>query len=376
MKVRIGNDIRLHVSLLGSKINEYLKIDSIKAYIINVSRQKDVDEQHRHDSIRYSDELDDRRRVVRYISRFPAEPHHHAYHGTPYDLCHCGHPTFHVHPVAVVAPYIGFGVHPHTFDPFHNHLWGYDDMMDLHGRMFHNEELYRQHYKECEFLAPVSATESPNKVDVYFPAENQLYTGVYKLIIVAKVYEAGYGKTNLRTVTMDYNEIFTLVGSSDEEGLSGNIKIEVGNLKEAQDIQVTGQTSVSVGNVGILTAVVLPTDIDDGSVSWNITEGSQYLTITDFRSTSCTIRGLSVPEGQTFVQATIRVSSIKTPSVYKDITVTVFKDASIDIYTTAGAYSDTEGEGRNAKQYIDLTLTDGRQVKIDTTKETVWYEGD
>lgn len=368
MKVRIGNDICLHVTLLGNKGTDYLNIKSMRAYLVNVSRQRDIDEEHRHDSVHYHDEIEDRKRVVRYISRFPAEPHHHAYHGTPYDLCHCGHPTFHVHPIHCVAPYIGFGVHPHSFDPFHNHLWGYDDMMDLHGRMLHNEEHYRKEYEECEFLAPVSAAGEPNKVNVYFPAESQLHTGTYKLVIVAKLYEPGYGKNDLRTVTMDYNEVFTIVGSSDEEGAYGSIKIEVGNLKNAIDIQVVGDTSVAIGQIATLTANVLPVDIDNDSVIWDIKEEDKpYLTILATTKNTCKISGVKVPQNASYYTATLRVTSAKTPSVYKDITITVFKDSVADIYTYQGSLGDN---------IINLNLTDGKTVGVDVSKETAWYEGD
>ena len=171
MKVRIGNDICLHVSLLGSNMNDYVNIKSIKAYIINTTKQNDIDEQHRYDTIKYRNDIEERAGVVRYISRFPAEPFHKAYHGTPYDLCHSGHPTYHVHPVCCVAPYIGFGVHPHTFDPFHNHLYAFDDMKDLHDGMIANERNYKIMYDKCEYEAEVRSTEQKNKVLVYFPAE-------------------------------------------------------------------------------------------------------------------------------------------------------------------------------------------------------------
>lgn len=49
--------------------------------------------------------------------------------------------------------------------------------------------------------------------------------GVYKLVIVAVVYEAGWGRCNLHTYTIDKGEVFTLV--DDESGSNGNITVDV-----------------------------------------------------------------------------------------------------------------------------------------------------
>jgi hypothetical protein len=40
-----------------------------------------------------------------------------------------------------------------------------------------------------------------------------LYLGKYKLVIIAKMYNPGY-KNNIRTVTLDYNDVFKLVDNS------------------------------------------------------------------------------------------------------------------------------------------------------------------
>lgn len=377
MKVRIGNDIRLHVTLLGDRTTDYVNIKSVHAYLVNTSRQHDIDEQHRHDSIDYADKLEERRRLVKYVSRFPAEPHR-GYRGTPYDLMHCGHPTFHVHPVWCVAPYIGFGVHPHTFDPYHNHLWGYDDMQDLHAKMMYKEEDYKQQYSECEFVAPVSASDQVNKVYVDFPAECQHYTGTYKLIIVAKLYEAGYGKDNLRTVTMDYMDVFTLVGAG-EEGQTGNVSISIGNAKDATGISVVGDTVVALRQYGELKASVMPADIDINAVNWSLVnpEDSKYLMITSQQDTSCMFCGASLEDGIDRKYVTVRATSRKTPSVYKDVDVAVVREAFTDIHVDEGKYHNNfdTAEKNDREEYINLHLTNGGNVKIDTTKETVWYEG-
>jgi hypothetical protein len=62
-----------------------------------------------------------------------------------------------------------------------------------------------------------------------FPAEHQLHTGVYSLIIVAKVYAPGYNSQNLRTITVDVPNVFELVKTS-SEGIDTDIYIDVSAL--------------------------------------------------------------------------------------------------------------------------------------------------
>lgn len=375
MKVRIGNDICLHVSLLGDNTTDYVNIKTIRAYLINTSRQKEIDEEHRIDTIQYRDDIERRNGTVKYISRFPAEPFHHAYHGTPYDLCHSGHPTYHVHPIYAVAPYIGFGVHPHTFDPFHNHLWGYDDMMDVHDRMLRKDRDYVEKYDKCEFLAPVQATDKSNKVLVYFPAENQLYTGTYKLVIVAQLYQPGYSPNNdnLRTVTMDYNEVFVLVKDS-EEGAAGDINITIGNSVKVQLVELAGDSTIFEHGSGSLTATVFPTNVDKDTVTWEIIDATNSVHDAYSDGHKITFRhdGTMTGESLTFV---VKATSVKDPQIFATKTITVVKGSNQDKYLVR-TYASTDGVGNEKKSYLNFEVSGVDQpLQIETTKETVWYEG-
>ena len=127
------------VYLLADDDSTLANIKSLRAYLINTTRQNDIDDQHRRDSINYANDIEERNGVVKYISRFPAEPCCGNYNSSPYDLMHCGHPSYYVRPMHCVAPYTGFGVYPHTFDPFRNQLWAYDDNSDLHNKMLYKE---------------------------------------------------------------------------------------------------------------------------------------------------------------------------------------------------------------------------------------------
>ena len=349
--------------------------------------------------------IEGERRTVRYVSRFPMEPHTRAYRGTAYDLCHSGHPTFHVQPVCCVAPYVGFGVHPHSFDPFyhghcgrifdgchdrifghchehpfdpyHNHLWGWGVPEDFDPFFMGREGDHLDLPDLDKFRAPVKATEYNNKIKVYFPAEDQHHLGTYKLVIVAQIYEPGYAPNNLRTITMDYKEVFTIVGSSDEADAYSSVEISVGNNKSATDIVVTGTQAVGVGQTGKLVATVIPYDIDEGGVTWSIdAQYAQYLSIVSSTDNSCVIIGRSLNDSESSRQVVLKVASRKNPEVYKNVTITIMRDTVNDIYTTAGEYQNNNMTGNNKKEYINLTLTDGSNVQIDTTKETVWYEGD
>lgn len=375
MKVRIGNDICLHVTLLGDEGMDYINIKSIRAFIVNTSKQHELDVQRRYDSVKYHDEIEDRRGVVKYISRFPAEPHCRPYHGTPFDLMHCGHPTFHVHPIWGYNPYCGFGIRPHTFDPFHNHLWGCDDMMDLHDKMLMKDEDYKEQYGRLEFMAPVMATEQPNTVDVHFPAENQIFTGTYKLIIVAKLYEPGYGKNNLRTVTMDYQDIFTLVGSSDEDGLSGNVTISVGNTMSISDIVVQGEKIVKQGDAGVLYAEVVPASVGETGVTWEITgDNLNYLKIERPIGNTLVYKAKPLPEGEDSAIAYITVRSVKDPNFFRDIAIKIVADASAVASSSSSDKYVTDGKYNDGKTGLELTLSDGSTATVDTTPETQWYE--
>lgn len=195
-----------------------------------------------------------------------------------------------------------------------------------------------------------------------------MYTGVYKLLIVAKIYEPGYMKDNLRTVTMDYENVFELVSKSDMEGMDGNVYLTIGNSTQASYINVTGDTAVRVKNTGRLVATVYPTDIDDDGVSWEISgEDRNFIAILKNDVHSCSFQALNLPQGVDRYVANIRVTSNKTPSVYVDVKITISDGIVDDIYTYQGSLSNNN---------VNLNLTDGRTVNVDVSNETAWYEGD
>lgn len=148
------------------------------------------------------------RKKTRFIARFPIEPCMGPFDATPYDVCNSGYPTYRAYPHPYhVMPYHGFGVHP---------CWG---------------GIYKAlpHINDVEYKAQVSATRHQHVVEVSFPARAQLYTGTYKLVIVAEVYAPGFNAANLKTITVDVPDVFELVKTT-EEGVDTGIKIAVNNV--------------------------------------------------------------------------------------------------------------------------------------------------
>lgn len=86
------------------------------------------------------------------------------------------------------------------------------------------------HFEEnFRYLAASRILEGKNKIQTYFPAQDQLICGDYKLVVVLVVYEAGWGRCDLHTYTIDYGTVFTLV--DDDSAINGDVTIDVDNDK-------------------------------------------------------------------------------------------------------------------------------------------------
>ena len=257
-KIRIGNDIRLAVELRqlasGKRVFErevgnpedsnFLNIDgnpyvnwsevydpqsedangqelniktgmnsvcirSVKAILINETlKQKRIKDLKNKD---------------KFISRFPIEPYLRAYASSPYNIHNSGYPTWRAYPKNhMFASYHGFGVNPD---------W---------------DSIYREipTRNDIEYLANTAATDKQNVVEVIFPAQHQLHTGVYSLIIVAQVYAPGYNSHNLKTYTIDVPNVFELVTTS-AEGMDTDIFVDVTALmdKLPEDVVYTSDAA-------------------------------------------------------------------------------------------------------------------------------------
>jgi hypothetical protein len=147
-------------------------------------------------------------------------------------------------------------------------------------------------------------------------------------------------------------------------------------LTNASDINVTGTFAVGVAQQGRLNAVVSPAEADEYGVTWEVLgDGLDYIAKNSESDHTLVFSGKQLPEGVETAPISIKVTSKKTPSITKTVVVTVTREGYIDKYTyeTSKSSEVVNGERRD---YIDLHIAGGGVTKIDTTNETVWYEGD
>lgn len=286
-RIRIGNDIRLRINLLDMKGVDTINIKSIKVYIINTSREKE--------------KADKIANCTKFISRFPCEPHHPAFEPSAYDLNLAGLPRYYAYPEHHCHYfYHGFGLHPDW-----SHIYPVENCTN-----------------DTEFIAPVQATEYKDQVDAYFPANSQLYCGVYKIVVVARIYQPGYGLDNLRTITMDYNNIFRLV--DDSTGTNSDVTIEIGAASEVgvQGLELSGSTDMIVGETQFISTVFTPSNATNKQITCT-TSGSSVETVA-LSSAGFVARATQLPNpaaGDTY--GTVVVTSYDNSSVSASIKIKV-----------------------------------------------------
>lgn len=270
-KIRIGNDIRLKLTIEPNtqagfdKIDEFdqSNVKQLRCYLINTDffRPKE-------DDVRPKPFL----RVG-----FPE-----FYHPTRNNINNAGFPSYHMRPANLCnydrfSPdfhdfhwwpgYRGFGLHPEHFhdhcchlehgprpkpsccgfEPFGHHAWCDPHIGHQHMPCWMNPPLppcAEPHHPEPEpydifgrtmedhrhpnpylpyYLADSQVLHEKNTLTCFFPAVQQKMCGVYKLVVVLTVFEQGWGRHNLRTYTIDKGDVFELV--DDESGESGAITI-------------------------------------------------------------------------------------------------------------------------------------------------------
>lgn len=237
-KYRIGNDINLDITINELNGMDIINIKSIRCFIKNTTPGMD--------------------------------PHNH------YDVHRIGLPMYHAMPQ---NRNYGYGMYPGVPN-FHRLYPNYPYLRDFNPH-WHMPVERRPHLHPHEFDAPVKALEDRNKVRVYFPAIAQMLCGMYSLTFVIQLYEPGYHCNNLRTVTVDYNNVFELVPNM--EGASGSIVIDLdkeigfnnftptvtngasGNVISI--LNIIGDTDIRVGTSETYTA---QQDPNTGNIRWSI----------------------------------------------------------------------------------------------------------
>lgn len=233
-RIRIGNDIRLNLTLRGPRTYDQANIKQLKCYLINTSM----------------------------LDYFPVDCFCNKHvHGCGYMTNMCGHPKYHALP------------HCCHHDCCHNDFYCNHDfrcMLDPHGC---NPAAgpgilppkYRKAYDAvnccaCEdftYLAYSRVLPKANSIQCYFPAKDQMFCGIYKLVVQAMIYEPGWGRTDLHTYTMDYGDVLQLV--DDKSGASGDITLDVDkddlmnknilSIRVKGDLNMYGNTSLRLGEL-------------------------------------------------------------------------------------------------------------------------------
>lgn len=193
MNVRIGNDIRLNLTIKGPKDYDQSNIKQLRAFLINTSMQQ------------YTEPW------------FPCD-------------CDCYRHKYHHLPHRVHIPVNpAFGEGP--LRPNYGHPWHCADHACCHHSHNHCVDMAFMN-SIYTYQAASKVLPEKNRIQVYFPAHAQIACGTYKLVIVLSVYESGWGHCDLHTYTIDYPDVFTLVDSSN--GLSGDIVIDVDTNSASQ----------------------------------------------------------------------------------------------------------------------------------------------
>ena len=362
MKIRIGNDVRVKINIFGDS-NEAVNIKSIDAYVINKTKQNDIVQEHMRERSVLSNEIEFRKNKIQYISRFPVEPNMPDFCSSPYDVCCSGRPCYNAYPRHLVPVYPGLGVIPHTFEP---HTWGRGDVTELYTKAGYKYMDMDEQYKKCEFRAPVKYGEDNGVVYVYFPANCQLYTGVYTIILVLKVYEEGFMKDNIKTVTMQYDNAFELVNEGDNVyyNSDGSVDVPIGTIHGVESANIVGPTSMIENSNASFGLNIYPSNAKDYTVQWSVS--TPKASIYNQTNHDCMLYVSELDNGAESLDI-ILTATIGSVTATKTITITKSQSGQLanDRYVSSGEYTGVE---------TNLTMSTGDPVTINMSPQIDWSE--
>lgn len=207
--------------------------------------------------------------------------------------------------------------------------------------------------EDFRYLAPSRVLEEKNRIQVYFPACDQYACGVYKLVIVLVVYEAGWGRCDLHTYTIDYGDVLTLV--DDNSGVSGDITLDIDNntMSNSDIVDINVKSSGyyvypnsnlplgkadnrgNVYEVEVTLAngatVKYTTDQDNWPYEDSLTFSSATPTVARIADSRGTIHSNNVADGS---RAIVTVSSKKNPNISQQFTVFIEGEGQVVINPT------------------------------------------
>ena len=303
MKVRIGNDIALNIHLSQKYIQDPINIKNVQCIVVPAGGTADT----------------------------PFSP-------SNYDINRCGLPVYHVSPCCdgirsccntsySMQPYNGFGVN------------------------IQKGQAYFVDSCQCGDSAcrlSVKSLGTPDSFMAFFPAYDQHILGSYKLVVVAELYQPGYDYSNLRTVTIDYPDVFELVSSTEEADAWTSVSIQVGNGSDPTitDICVSPAsiTDVIAGNLGMIVATVCPSTNSNQNFLWDFDD--THITVFDEKGSTLVFKAGNIPVTATGTyQTEITVYAADNIAVYKTIPVTIYNCMDhIDIATPIDASKLTPAE--------------------------------
>lgn len=286
MKVRIGNDIKLNLTLKGNRNYNRANIKQLRCYFINTS-------------------LCD----MCFPFGLGSCPNKccHRYHECPCNTCNCCK-WHHKYPLTPCNPAHGRGPLPPKHGDccnccgdkynrfggctkcFHGHCCGnwseccgccdFDAKFYPYFRPGHNDVIQPMFDSEFKFLAPSRVLEGQNRIETYFPACEQFACGDYKLVVVVVMYESGWGKCDLHTYTIDYGYVVTLV--DDESAPQGDlvINVDTGEIEgnKISDINMASTDYVMNQNTSMSLS---QKDINGSTYALNIYYESGWSTVHD-----------------------------------------------------------------------------------------------
>lgn len=262
-RIRIGNDVRLNLTLRGPRTYDQANIKQLKCYLINTSM----------------------------LDYFPVDCFcsKHVY-GCGCVSDRCGHPKYHALPHCRYYDCCHNDFyHPdccHNY--FHHCSHDFHCMLDPHGcnpaagpgvlPPKYNKPYDAVNCCACEdftYLAYSRVLPKANSIQCYFPAKDQMFCGVYKLVVQAMIYEPGWGRTDIHTYTMDYGDVFQLV--DDKTGASGDVTIDadtddienkniIAMRIKTKDLAMYGNTKLNLGEKDVRDhKYVIEVDLENGS---------------------------------------------------------------------------------------------------------------
>lgn len=201
MNIRIGNDIKVKFTITNLTDFDRTNVKQMKVYFVNTN-------------------FENTKRDCSVRKRFPKEPFPQFYTPSKYAVHGCGPWGYNTMPRK--CDYANFC--PGINDP---HLWSYYNGFGIVPDKFVDCTCGMVSGKPADgsmdpiFLGPSRILEDTNNAEAYFPANEQIMCGPYKMMVVLVVYEQGWNRNNLHTYTIDYGTLFNIV--DDESGMCGNI---------------------------------------------------------------------------------------------------------------------------------------------------------